>query len=58
MRWLQSHKLNRRLSQLIVSLLGTGSCQTGPYLIFLGYYVDFMKKQELLYGVAEEICYN
>ena len=28
MRWLQSHKLNRRLSQLIVSLLGTGSCQT------------------------------
>ena len=43
-RWLQSHKLNRRLSQLIVSLLGTGSCQTGPYLIFLGYYVDFMKK--------------
>ena len=44
MRWLQSHKLNRRLSQLIVSLLGTGSCPTGPYLIFLGYYVDFMKK--------------
>lgn len=36
MRWLQSHKLNRRLSQLIVSLLGTGSCQTGPYLICIG----------------------